>query len=226
MDLRTDCRPLQVGIQVFFSSNFIFRGLQGLNKLFCTSQFGTLRGDAVVSVLETVLPGVTSYMLDKCSEGLAAAVNGEFPVEKIFAIVAEICEMDFAHAVSLLDLDVEIRRQEVERKQLFESFQDPHPNLVFNIRKDSWFCSLVVERVDGENYHATYVSSVRFNEVIRRILILLLICYFSLWMMVLSETLSRPWPSLITLSWMDMTRIIRKSLWPLPVLLQPWSARP
>lgn len=147
-----------------FLSSF-FRGLQGLNKLFCESQFGIIRGDAVVGVLEGVLPGITSYMLDKCADGLAAAVDSSFPVDRLFSMVAEICEMDFARAVSLLDLDVEIRRQEVERRQLYESFQDPHPNLIFNVRKDSWFCSLVIERVDGENYHATYVSSVRFNEV-------------------------------------------------------------
>ena len=91
--------------------------------------------------------------------------DGEFPIDNLFTIVSEIKALDFASAVSLLDLDVEIRRQEMERKQLFDSFQDPHPNLIFNVRRDSWFCQLVVERVDGDNYHATYVSSERFNEV-------------------------------------------------------------
>ena len=119
----------------------------------------------MVTVLESVLPGVTSYMLDKCADGLAGASRNNFPVDRLFTLISEILEMDFARAVSLLDLDAEIRRQEVERRQLYESFTDPHPNLIFNIRKDSWFCSLIVERVDGDNYHATYASSVRFNEV-------------------------------------------------------------
>lgn len=144
---------------------FLFRGIQGLNKLFCLSQFGTLRGEDVSSVLERTLPGITSYLLSRCEVIHAEAVRGEFPVDNLFAIVSEVKALDFAHAVSILDLDVEIRRQEVERKQLFESFQDPHPNLIFNVRRDSWFCQLVVERVEGDNYHATYVSSERFNEV-------------------------------------------------------------
>ena len=168
MVLRTNSCPVQVSIFSEFDSFifiFIFRGLQGLNRLFSESQFGRLRGDAVVSVLESELPGVTSFMIDKCADGLAGASENNFPVDQLFSTFSEILRMDFSRAVSLLDLDVEIRRQEVERRQLYESFADPHPNLIFNIRKNSWFCSLVVERVDSDNYHATYVSSVRFNEV-------------------------------------------------------------
>lgn len=104
-------------------------------------------------------------MIDKCADGLAGASGNDFPVDQLFTTFSEVLKMDFARAVSLLDLDVEISRQEVERRQLYETFVDPHPNLIFNIRKNSWFCSLVVERVDSDNYHATYVSSVRFNEV-------------------------------------------------------------
>ena len=153
-------------LQIDLHFILLFRGMQGLNKLFCKSQFGNLRGNDVTSVLERIMPGVTSYMISNCEGTNAEAVNAEFPIDTIFTIVSEIKALDFAQAVSLLDLDVEIRRQEVERKQLYESFQDPHPNLVFNIRRDSWFCQLVVERVDGDNYHATYVSSERFNQVI------------------------------------------------------------
>ena len=174
----------------------------------------------MTSVLESVLPGITSYMLSKCPAGHADAINGEFPIDNLFTIVSEIKALDFAAAVTLLDLDVEIKRQATERKQLFESFQNPHPNLIFNIRKSSWFCSLVVDRVDGENYHATYVSSVRFNEVNAVFEIFIFQTFFSLLMMARSAIPSKLWRFWITLFWTLMIRFIRMWRWHLHDLLR------
>ena len=133
--------------------------------MFLRSDFGHLRGRDVATVAEKSFPGINSFLLDQCPPDTADASNEFFPAESLFEMVSEAVALDFNHCCGLLDLDVEIQRQATERKRLFESFADPHPDIVFGQRKDSWFSQLVYQRTACNNYHVTFVSSVRFIEV-------------------------------------------------------------
>ena len=142
-----------------------FSILQQLNKLFLRSAYGKIRADDVTSIMETALPGFTSYMLDCCPVGKADAVAECFAVEELFGVVTKGCVLDFDSCCGLLDLSVEVKRQADERQRLFESFADPHPNIIFGQLKQKWFSELVYNRISATNYHVTFVSSERFIEV-------------------------------------------------------------
>ena len=136
-----------------------------MNKLFLRSAFGQIRADDVTNTMESALPGFTSFMLDNCPAGKADAVPEIFPVEELFGVVSEGSLLDFDSCCGLLDLSVEIKRQADERKRLYESFADPHPNIIFGQLKNQWFSQLVYQRISATNYHVTFVSSERFIEV-------------------------------------------------------------
>ena len=104
-------------------------------------------------------------MLDRCPTGKADAVGVEFAVEELFGVVTKGCTLDFDSCCGLLDLSVEVKRQADERKRLYESFADPHPNIIFGQLKHKWFSELVYNRISATNYHVTFVSSERFIDV-------------------------------------------------------------
>ena len=150
----------------FLRTKFAFSGLQMLNKQFLRANaFGSVRADMVMEALEQTLPGVSSYLLSKCSGADADPISAEFPVEILFRLLDEARSLDFLHCQTLLDLSIEVQRQSMERKQLFETFADPHPSTIFGRRKDSWFSQICFRRLDTDRYQCTYVSSVRFIEV-------------------------------------------------------------
>ena len=119
----------------------------------------------VSEALEEYFSGISSYLLDKCSSADASPITAEFPLERFFGLLDESRLLDFEHCQSLLDLSIEVKRQADERKQLAESFSDPHPNIIFGKRKDSWFSQLCIQRLDIDKYQHTYVSSIRFIQV-------------------------------------------------------------
>lgn len=115
--------------------------------------------------MEEEFPGLTSFMLSQCPVGEADAVSVYYSTEELFGIVTEGVDLDFDHCCGLLDLSVEVKRQATERQRLYESFTDPHPNIIFGRLKHTWFSQLVYQRITSSNYHVTFVSSVRFIEV-------------------------------------------------------------
>ena len=143
----------------------IFRILQQINKLFLRSSYGQIPADSVTSILEEAVPGFSSYMISKCPSGKSGAVRTIFPMEELFQIVSEGIQLDFDHCCGLLDLSVEVQRQATERQRLYESFADPHPNIIFGQLKNRWFSQLTYQRISATNYHVTFVSSARFIEV-------------------------------------------------------------
>ena len=142
-----------------------FRILQQFNKLFLRSAYGKIRADEVTTILEEALPGFSSFMLVHCPTGKAEAVTELFPTEEMFGVITEGAVLDFDACCGLLDLSVEVKRQADERKRLYESFADPHPNIIFGELKHQWFSQLVYQRISATNYHVTFVSSARFVEV-------------------------------------------------------------
>ena len=115
--------------------------------------------------MEAALPGFTSFMISQCPSGKADAVSAWFPAETMFSVVTEGVALDFDACCGLLDLSVEVKRQADERQRLYESFADPHPNIIFGQLKNQWFSQLVYQRISATNYHVTFVSSERFIEV-------------------------------------------------------------
>ena len=142
-----------------------FRLLQQFNKLFLRSAYGKIRACDVDTIMEQALPGFSSFMLTQCPTGKAEAVTEIFPTEELFGVVTEGVVLDFSACCGLLDLSVEVKRQADERKRLYESFADPHPNIIFGELKNRWFSQLVYQRISAANYHVTFVSSARFIEV-------------------------------------------------------------
>ena len=122
--------------------------------------------------------GFTSFMLAKCPTGKADAVTEIFPTEELFGVVTEGVVLDFSACCGLLDLSVEVKRQADERKRLYESFADPHPNIIFGELKNQWFSQLVYQRISATNYHVTFVSSARFVEVSFQAAAILLLNFF------------------------------------------------
>ena len=144
----------------------IFSGLQELNKIFLRSSgFGNIRGHMIEDFLADTFPGITSHMLSKCTTADASPITNDFPLDEMFSLIDEARELNFQHCLALIDLSIEVKRQAAERKQLSESFTDPHPELIFGRRKDSWFSQLCIERIGVDHYQHTYVSSARFIEV-------------------------------------------------------------
>ena len=115
--------------------------------------------------LADTFPGITSHMLSKCTTADASPITNDFPLDEMFSLIDEARELNFQHCLALIDLSIEVKRQAAERKQLSESFTDPHPELIFGRRKDSWFSQLCIERIGVDHYQHTYVSSARFIEV-------------------------------------------------------------
>ena len=150
---------------MIFHLNFIFSILQRFNKLFLRSAAGRINADTIATVMEEEFPGLSSFMLTHCPTGTAEPVSTYYPTEELFGIVADGVDLDFDNCCGLLDLSVEVRRQADERRRLYESFTDPHPNIIFGQLKNTWFSQLVYQRITAENYHVTFVSSVRFIDV-------------------------------------------------------------
>ena len=139
--------------------------MQEMNKNFLRSSFGSIRGDVISGILEDGLSGISSYLATKTTTGSAAPEELVFPLETLFAALQEALKLDFNHCFGLLDLSMEVQRQALERKQLYEDFADPHPDVVFGKKKNSWFTELMFERIGPENYHVSFISSERFNQV-------------------------------------------------------------
>ena len=140
--------------------------MQELNKHFLRSSFGSIRSEIVSGVLEDGLSGINSYLVTKVPTGSANPSESIFPLEDLFSALQDALKLDFNNCFGLLDLSVEVQRQAMERKQLYEDFANPHPEVVFGKKKGLWFSQLMYERIGPDAYHVTYVSSERFNEVI------------------------------------------------------------
>ena len=146
-----------------------FSCLQNFNKFFLRSGYGLIKSDVTSQNLEKIFPGVTAYLQEKCSLEDATPSDTIFPLEMLFSLIETSHTLDFQRCITLLDLSVEIQRQKAERTRLFEEFADPHPNIIFRKRKNSWFSQLVYTRINSNHYHVSYVSSIRFAEVSLRI---------------------------------------------------------
>ena len=142
-----------------------FRILQQINKLFLRSSYGQIPADSITDILEKAVPGFSSYMIARCPAGKSSPVRTIFPMEELFQVVSDGIQLDFDYCCGLLDLSVEIQRQASERQRLYESFADPHPNIIFGQLKNHWFSQLVYQRITATNYHVTFVSSARFIDV-------------------------------------------------------------
>ena len=81
-------------------------------------------------------------------------------------MLSEAVGLDFDNLFGLLDLDIECKRQSLERNRLYEDFSNPHPNFVLGKSKDFWFSQMVMEKLSAGHFHVTFVSTERWIEVI------------------------------------------------------------
>ena len=146
-------------------NHIFYRILQQINKLFLRSSYGQISAEDITNILEEAVPGFSSFMISQCPSGKGDAVRTIFPMEDLFQVVSEGIQLDFDHCCGLLDLSVEVQRQATERQRLYESFADPHPNIIFGQLKNRWFSQLLYQRISATNYHVTFVSSERFIDV-------------------------------------------------------------
>lgn len=150
---------------VDFRSKFVFRALQNCNKWFLRSAYGAVSSEEVSNTMEHYFPGITHFVRDLCPPDQADPVRAVFPMERMFELIEVGLGLDFDKCFGLVDLSIECRRQAEERTNLYENFSDPHPDVVFGRRKDSWFSQLVYQRIGVNNYHVSFVSSIHFAEV-------------------------------------------------------------
>ena len=131
------------------------------------SAYGAVSADEVICSMESHFPGVTHFVRDLCSSDQADPVRAVFEMEHLFEMVEIGLDLDFERCFDLIDLSIECRRQAEERKNLYEDYSDPHPDVIFGKRKNSWFSQLVYQRIGINNYHVSFVSSIHFVEVIQ-----------------------------------------------------------
>ena len=80
-------------------------------------------------------------------------------------MLSEAVGLDFDHVYGLIDLDIECKRQSLERNRLYEDYSNPHPNFVLGKSKDHWFTQMVMEKLSAGHFHVTFVSTERWIEV-------------------------------------------------------------
>ena len=100
-----------------------------------------------------------------CPPDQADPVRAIFSMDRMFELLEIGLDLDFNRCFDLIDLSIECKRQAEERKNLYENHADPHPDVVFGRRKNSWFSQLVYTRIGVNNYHVSFVSSIHFVEV-------------------------------------------------------------
>lgn len=124
-----------------------------------------ISGDNAASALEESFPGITSFVLNSSGANSCSAVRAEFPIETFFSYLQEACALDFNRCFGLLDLDIECRRQQLERNRLYEEYSNPHPNFVLGKSKDHWFSEMIIEKLAADRFHVTFLSTENWIQV-------------------------------------------------------------
>ena len=127
--------------------------------------FGYVSADKASYALELSFPGVTSYCINSSGANICSATANTFPVDDFFGMLNDAVGLDFDNLFGLLDLDIECKRQALERTRLHEEFSDPHPNFILGRSKDSWFTEMVMEKLSANHFHVSFVSTIRWIEV-------------------------------------------------------------
>ena len=90
--------------------------------------------------METNFSGLTHFIRDLCPPNQADPVRAIFPMDRMFELLEIGLDLDFSRCFDLIDLSIECKRQAEERKNLYENYADPHPDVVFGRRKNRHTC--------------------------------------------------------------------------------------
>ena len=146
-------------------SILFFRALNDFVNLFIRSDDGYILSGQVAQIMETHLSGFHSYAYDLCYKKNAEPVEAAFPIEKLFRSISDLHSLDFDRLWMVLATAPDLERQQVERLEIFNLTEDPHPSRVFNLQTSTWFRTLMTERIDSDRYNCTYLGSYMFAEV-------------------------------------------------------------
>ena len=124
-----------------------------------------ISGDNASTALEEAYPGITSFCLNSSGSNPCSSVRAEFPLDTFFSYLQEACALNFDHCFGLIDLDIECRRQQLERNRLYEEYSNPHPNFILGRAKDHWFTEMIMERLSADRFHVSFLSTENWIQV-------------------------------------------------------------
>ena len=110
------------------------------------------------------MSGFHSFGYEKCQKDHCKPVEAHFPLEALSQSLSEVQSLDFGRLWAVV-AENPIEQLHKDRMEVYELTSDPHPKKIFNTSSSAWFQNLIVEKVDAERYHCTFIGSYNFVEV-------------------------------------------------------------
>ena len=161
----SDFTQANCGLEDYQTIYLFYSVLNDFGNLFTSSDDGFILSNQVSQIVETHLPGFHSYAYDLCYQKNAEPVEAVFPIERLFKSISDLHSLDFDRLWMVLSIAPDLERQQVERMEIFNQTEDPHPSRVFNLQTSTWFRTLMTERIDSDRFNCTYLGSYMFAEV-------------------------------------------------------------
>ena len=135
-----------------------------LIETFDVSSDGIVSSNDIAAIVERHLGGFHAYGYALCRKNHCIAVSADFPLETLCTSLSEIQVLDFVRLWATVDGEP-LEQLQSDRLEVYYDTEDPHPSKIFNRDSSSWFRNLIIEKVDIDRYHCTYVGSANFAEV-------------------------------------------------------------